>query len=173
MEKVDVKREAATEQLALEQPQLMTHQLHTVDPQEALAVLQTLLAGLPDVRMSLDLKTNKVIALARPSEHRTIQETIRQLEGESPQFKVFQVTKDGREDDGGRHRKFFPRRKAIRTRLPWMPIPSTLKLFVHATPRDLERVGALIEQLEGRSGEGGSTSTLRSFRWPAKRRSRP
>jgi hypothetical protein len=77
VEKVDKKREMTTSAVAMEQPQLQSHQIQAADPQEALAVMQTLLAGLPDVRMSLDTKTNKIIALARPSEHRTIQETIR------------------------------------------------------------------------------------------------
>ncbi len=93
VERVDNKREVTPSALVTEQPQLQTHQIQAADAEEALAVMQTLLAGLPDVRMSLDAKTNKIIALARPSEHRTIQETIRQLEGESPRFEVIQLRK--------------------------------------------------------------------------------
>ena len=161
VEKLDLKRQAATAAVALEQPQLMTHQLNVADPQESLAVLQTLLAGLTDVRMSLDLKTNKIIALARPSEHRTIQETIRQLEGESPQFKVFQVKTMDVKTMAAAIVKFFPSKEGDTNAITVDADPIALKLIVHATPRDLERVGTFIEQLEGSSGEGGSTSTLR------------
>ena len=76
---------------ALEQLQLMTHPITTADPNEVLAVLQTLLAGSPDVRLSLDTVTNKIVALARPSEHRTITETIKQMEGDSPELEVIQL----------------------------------------------------------------------------------
>ncbi len=161
VETVDVKREAATAAVALEQPQLLTHQLGELDPQEALAVLQTLLAGLPDVRMSLDAKTKKVIALARPSEHRTIQETIRQLEGEAPQLKVFQVRTMDVKTMAAALTKFFPPAKEGDTSgITVDADPLSAKLLVHATPKQLEQVAAFIEQLEG-SAAGGSTSTLR------------
>ena len=44
-------------------------------------VMQTLMAGLPDVRLATDATTNKLIALARPSEHRTIVETLKEIGG--------------------------------------------------------------------------------------------
>lgn len=161
VEKVDIKREAATAAVALEQPQLLTHQLGALDPQEALAVLQTLLAGLPDVRMSLDAKTKKIIALARPSEHRTIQETIRQLEGDAPQLKVFQVRTMDVKTMAAALTKFFPPVKEGDTSgITVDADPLAGKLLVHATPTQLEQVAAFIEQLEG-SAAGGSTSTLR------------
>jgi Ca2+-binding EF-hand superfamily protein len=50
------------------------------DPQTTLKVLQTLLAGKPDVRMDIEPKTNHLIVLARPAEHATIQATLAQLQ---------------------------------------------------------------------------------------------
>ncbi len=78
---------------ALEQPQLMTYQVGKADPAQVLQVLQTLLAGLPDVRLTIDPVTNKVVALARPTEHATIVATLKQLEGDADQIEVIQLYK--------------------------------------------------------------------------------
>ena len=164
VERVDKKREVTPSAVATEQPQLQTHQIKAADAQEALAVMQTLLAGLPDVRMSLDAKTNKIIALARPSEHRTIQETIRQLEGESPRFEVIQLRKIDPKTAVLTINNFFGSKDAKDASADGIKVdadPTTMKLYVRATARDLEQVRTLIEKLEG-PGEGGvSGSTLR------------
>ncbi|MHB9077419.1 MAG: secretin N-terminal domain-containing protein [Pirellulaceae bacterium] len=162
--KVDIKREAATSAVATEQPQLQTHQIQAADPQEALAVMQTLLAGLPDVRMSLDAKTSKIIALARPSEHRTIQETIKQLEGESPRFEVIQLRKIDPKAAVLTINNFFSSKDAKGATVDGIKVdadPTTMKLYVRATQRDLEQVRTLIEKLEGTGEAGVSGSTLR------------
>ncbi|HFB99139.1 MAG TPA: hypothetical protein ENJ62_08360, partial [Bryobacterales bacterium] len=70
------------------QPELKTYQIRAADPQTVMAVLQTLLAGMPDLRLGLDETNRKLIALARPSEHRTITETLARLEGEAPRFEI-------------------------------------------------------------------------------------
>ncbi len=164
VERVDNKREVTPSAVATEQPQLQTHQIKAADAEEALAVMQTLLAGLPDVRMSLDAKTNKIIALARPSEHRTIQETIRQLEGESPRFEVIQLRKIDPKTAVLTINNFFGSKDAKDASADGIKVdadPVTMKLYVRATARDLEQVKTLIEKLEG-PGEGGvSGSTLR------------
>ena len=78
---------------AIEEPQLATYPINKADPASVLAVMQTLLAGLPDVRLALEPTSNKLIALARPSDHRTIIETLRQLEGDVEQVEVIQLRK--------------------------------------------------------------------------------
>jgi len=78
---------------AIEDPQLATYPINKADPASVLAVMQTLLAGQPDVRLALEPTSNKLIALARPSEHRTIIETLKQLEGEVEQVEVIQLRK--------------------------------------------------------------------------------
>ena len=67
------------EAVDVEQPQLQTHLINVADPQTTFDVLQTLLAGLPDVRLALDPATNKVIALARPSEQAQIVAILKSL----------------------------------------------------------------------------------------------
>ncbi|GHT16768.1 hypothetical protein FACS1894189_1280 [Planctomycetales bacterium] len=70
------------------QTQFDTHDPGTADPATVLAVLQTLLAGTPDVRLSLDAKTGGIMALGRPANHATIKETIKQMQLNVPQVDV-------------------------------------------------------------------------------------
>ena len=53
-------------------PQLEVYAVASSDPPSVLAVLQTLLAGMPDVRLALDPKTGNLIAMARPAQQATI-----------------------------------------------------------------------------------------------------
>jgi hypothetical protein len=69
---------------SFEKPQFAAHDTGVADPTTTLLVLQTLLAGKSDVRLSLDSKTGGIAALCRPSEHRTIEEVIRQMQINSP-----------------------------------------------------------------------------------------
>ena len=63
--------------------QMEIYPVTTADLNSVLAVMQTLLAESPGVRLSVDAKTNSLIALARPSEHGTIQATLHQMDGEA------------------------------------------------------------------------------------------
>ncbi len=155
VQRVDVQRAVSPTAVASEQPQLMTHSIRTADSAEALAVMQTLLAGLPDVRMSLDPKTNKIIALARPSEHKTIQETIRQLEGEAPRIEVIQLRKIDPQLAVLTIGKFFTEDSETASTIKIDADPTTMKLYVRATDTEIEQIKQLIEKLEG-PAEGGS-----------------
>ena len=156
VEQVDVKREATPGQVAVEQPQLLTHQIHTADPQEALAVMSTLLAGLPDVRMSLDTKTNKIIALARPSEHMTIRETLKQLEGEAPRFEIIQLRKLDPQMAVLTINNLFgssDAKDATPSKFKVDADPNTMQLHVWAPERIIEQVRELVVKIGG-NGRG-------------------
>jgi hypothetical protein len=56
------------------------YSVNKADPQTTLKVMQTLLAGLPDVRMDIDPKTNNLIVLARPPQHATIRATLEKMQ---------------------------------------------------------------------------------------------
>ncbi|MGA2796475.1 MAG: EF-hand domain-containing protein [Thermoguttaceae bacterium] len=60
--------------------QVEAYSITKADPQTTLKVMQTLLAGKPDVRMDIDPKTNHLIVLARPAEHATIRAALDQLQ---------------------------------------------------------------------------------------------
>ena len=60
--------------------QVQAYSITKADPQTVLKVMQTLLAGKPDVRMDIDPKANNLIVLARPAEHAAIRATLAQME---------------------------------------------------------------------------------------------
>lgn len=70
-------------------PQFEVYDVGSADPQTVLAVLQTMLAGTPDVRLSVDAKTGGIAALGRLADHATIRETIRQMQLNIPTVEVF------------------------------------------------------------------------------------
>jgi type II secretory pathway component GspD/PulD (secretin) len=76
---------------ALEAPDLRTYPISAADPATVNEVLQTLMAGLPDVRLAIDPLSNKLIAMARPSDHQLIVATLQKLEGDAPRFEVIQL----------------------------------------------------------------------------------
>ncbi len=159
VERLDKAHAAAPSAIALEQPQLMTHAIHTADPTEALAVIQTLLAGLPDVRMSLDPKTNKIIALARPSEHKTIQETIKQLEGEAPRFEVIQLKRIDPQMAVVAIGNFFSNDAEGESTIKIDADPTSMRLYIRATESEIADIKSLIDKLEGPvegSSDGGT-----------------
>jgi type II secretory pathway component GspD/PulD (secretin) len=75
----------------IETPQLEVYSIATADPTSVLEVLQTLLAGTPDVRLSKDPKTGNLVALARPSQHETIKATIAQMQRDARQIEVIRL----------------------------------------------------------------------------------
>ena len=75
-----------------EQQQLEVYSVGSSDPQTTLQVMQTLLAGLPDIRLATDENTGNLVALARPSEHATIRATLDQMQRDSKQVEVINLT---------------------------------------------------------------------------------
>jgi len=74
-----------------DQLQLEVYPLGTLDPATTLQVMQTLLAGNPDVRLAIDENTGNMIALARGSEHSTVKATLSQMQRDSKQVEVIQL----------------------------------------------------------------------------------
>ncbi|MDZ4821211.1 MAG: secretin N-terminal domain-containing protein, partial [Planctomycetota bacterium] len=72
-------------------PQLEVYAIAGADPAMVLQVLQTLLAGAPDVRLSTDPATGHLVALARPSQHATIRATIEQMQRDSQKIEVVRL----------------------------------------------------------------------------------
>ncbi|MBA61033.1 MAG: hypothetical protein CMJ76_01590 [Planctomycetaceae bacterium] len=152
-ERLDKDPLEGVEETDVEKPTLRTHTINVADPQTTFDVLQTLLAGLPDVRLALDPATNKIIALARPPEHETIVSTIKELEGDVPVFEVISLqtldpemalamianmfgtttTEDGVEVTQG------PKVTADTV---------SMKLFVRATESEVASIRTMIERLE-------------------------
>jgi hypothetical protein len=71
-----------------EKPQFDAYNTGIADPTTVLLVLQTLLAGKTDVRLSLDAKTGGIALLGRPSEHKILKEVIHQMQINAPTIEV-------------------------------------------------------------------------------------
>ncbi len=63
---------------------LKAYQIRTAEPGTLLNNLQVLFATRPTVRLSLDSKNRKIVAMAAPGEHETIQRVIDEIESGSP-----------------------------------------------------------------------------------------
>ncbi|MFI4876307.1 MAG: secretin N-terminal domain-containing protein [Blastopirellula sp. JB062] len=74
-----------------EQPQLEVYAVGASQPETVLQVMQTLLAGLPEVRLAIDENTGNLVALAKPSQHATIRATLDQMQRDAKKISVFQL----------------------------------------------------------------------------------
>lgn len=74
-----------------ETPQFAVYPISVADSQQVLAVLQTIMAGQPDVRLSVDTKTGHINALARPSQHSTIKAMIAEMQSDGRLIEVFHL----------------------------------------------------------------------------------
>ena len=72
-------------------PQIEVYSVAPADPESALQVMQTLLAESPGARLSLDPKTNNLIAMARPAEHATIRATLDQMQRDAQDIEVIRL----------------------------------------------------------------------------------
>ncbi|HND55448.1 MAG TPA: hypothetical protein PLV92_23700, partial [Pirellulaceae bacterium] len=86
---LDVDSAKAEETAPVEQPQLEIYSTAGADPQAVLAVMQTLMAGQQDVRLAVDPKTFNLVVLARPTQHATIRETLKQMQRDASEIEVF------------------------------------------------------------------------------------
>ncbi|MDP6466342.1 MAG: secretin N-terminal domain-containing protein, partial [Pirellulaceae bacterium] len=155
---VDRSPEAVGEPAApLEQPQLETYQIVKADPNQVLMVTQTLMAGLPDVRLAVDEVTKKLVALARPSEHRIIIETLRQLEGDAPHVEVIQLRRMDPQLVMLAINKLFGTDEEGATGPKVDGDPISMKLWVRGTTSEIAQIQELCDKLEGpdlSSGQG-------------------
>lgn len=76
-----------------EAPRLATYELHGVEPSHALTVLTTAYLTKPEVRLSLDPKSLRLVAWARPIDQQTISQLVAQLNeggrGEERQVRAY------------------------------------------------------------------------------------
>ncbi len=137
-------------------PQLEVYSISNADPDSVLQVIQTLMAGMPDVRLSLDPKTNNLIALARPAQQQTIRATLAQLQREFNEIEVIQLSTldpataklaveslfniDGADEKA----------KVAAPRVDANPV--TRQLLVRGTRAEIDRIKAMLAKM-GEDGE--------------------
>lgn len=137
-------------------PRLETYAVSTAGSSTVIDVLQTLLAGVPDTRITVDPQTGGIIAYARPETHQLIQQTIDKLEGRGSTFEIIQLRRLEPSQALLTINKFFgSSSEAGRKDAPTVDgDPVTGRLWVRGTPEQIDLVKGLIDRLEGADGVG-------------------
>lgn len=91
---IDVKpSDAASKATVAEPPFFKTHRLLGSDPTTTMDVLQSTFSGQTNMKLSMDPKTNNILALATKEDHEKIDAIIAELAGQHSDFEVIQLTK--------------------------------------------------------------------------------
>ncbi len=142
-------------------PTLKTHKIVSADPTVVFDVLQTLIAGTPDARISTDPKTNAIIAFARPETQEVIAKTIAELEGSASEFEIIDLQRLEPSQALLTINKFF----GVTAEGGEGPIvdgdPITGRLWVRGTKEEIELVRNLITKLEGENSLGAMSDRIR------------
>jgi type II secretory pathway component GspD/PulD (secretin) len=143
-------------------PKLETYIVSTVAPSTVIDVLQTLLAGLPDTRLTIDPQAGGIIAYARPETHLMIQQTIDKLEGRGSTFEIIQLRRLEPSQALATINKFFGATDGSKKDVPTIDgDPATGRLWVRGTTEQIAMVRNLIEKLEGTDSLGDMGDRIR------------
>jgi type II secretory pathway component GspD/PulD (secretin) len=139
-------------------PQIENYPVTSADPQTVFQVLQTLMQGLPDVRLALDSKTNNIIAQARPAEQATIKATIDQLQRDSRRMEVIRLRTVDPQTAVLAINKLFgitSDAKTTSTSAPQVDAElTTRQLLIHGTEMQVAQIRQLLQKM-GESEIGG------------------
>jgi type II secretory pathway component GspD/PulD (secretin) len=169
------------------QPQFEVHDTGSADPATVLAVLQTLLSGTPDVRMSLDAKTGGIAVLGRPANQATVREAIRQMQLNTPQIDVIPLKRISPVSAVESIKKFFATSSpttsttaattaasaavnAANAAAPTVEADTAAQqIIVRGTITQIQQIRALLLKLgeDGIAGAGTDTSTVRTIVIPS------
>ena len=149
IEKADQPLESEDDEEPIADPTLQTHAITSADSTTVFDVLQTLLAGTPDARISIEPKTNAIIAWARPDAHQLIHETIAKMEGRGQEFKVIDLRRLDPAQALLTINKFFGVTESGGEGPTVDGDPATGKLWVRGTAEQIALVERLLSELEG------------------------
>lgn len=147
---------AAGEAGAVETLQLEVYPITVADPQSVLQVMQTLLTGLPGVRLSIDAKTNSLIALAKPSDHKTIRATVDQMQAEVRRIDVITLQTVDPQLAVLSIKRLFGEPSDQNKTAPAVEADSlTRQLIVHGTEAQIEQIRVLLGKMGETAFAGG------------------
>lgn len=137
---------------SVEAPQLEVYSISSAEPESVLKVLQTLLAGLPDVRLDVDPKSGNLVALARPTQHATIRATIDQMQQDARQIEVIQLRfVDPQLAVLSINKLFGATEEGAAGRAPTVDAdPTSGQLLIRATDSQIKQIRTLLKKM----GEG-------------------
>ena len=131
------------------QAQIEKYSITSADPQVVFNVLQTMMQGLPDVRLALDTKSNIIIAQARPAEQATIKATIEQLDSHRPMAVIRLHSLDPQLAVAAINKMFgITDAKTPPANAPQVDADvTTRQLLVHGTEGQIAQIRQLLEQM--------------------------
>lgn len=153
---IDVKPgEGGPASVSIEHPTLKSHPIRSSDPNTAYNVLQTLLEGSANVRLSLEPKTNSIIALGNETDHKLIEDTLAKLAGESSSFTIIPLKRIDVQAAITTLEKFFGKPSTTASTTASAPTgliffgdSMTRTLMVKGSPQELIQVRELLSKLE-------------------------
>ncbi len=174
---VDVKPgDGTSTAVVVEAPTLRVHPIQSSDADTAFNVLQTLLEGSPNVRMTLEPKTNSIVASATTADHKLIDDTLKTLAGESSSFTVIPLKRIDTQTALTTLEKFFGKSSGTTTGGSSSAASSSTSgpiflgdsiartIMVKGSPQELSQVRELIDKLEETGPEtdvlGGTVRVL-------------
>jgi type II secretory pathway component GspD/PulD (secretin) len=148
-------------------PQIEVYSVPNADAQAAMSVLQTLLAGQPDVRLMVDPKSNSVVALARPAQQATIRATLAQLQREGQRVEVIRLTRLDPDTVLTSINKLFPAGDAGKGTAPLVDADeSSRQLMIRGTEAQISQIRGMLQKMGevvpglGESTQRGRVRTL-------------
>jgi type II secretory pathway component GspD/PulD (secretin) len=136
-------------------PQLEIYPVVGADPNAVLQVLQTLLVGMPEVRLSLDSKTGNIYALGRRAAHATIKATLQQSQQDARRLEVFSLRTLDPQLAVAALTKLFAKEAG-----PGAPTidgdPYSKRLLVRGSEAQIEQIRQALQQM----GESGTADRL-------------
>lgn len=148
---------------AASSPQLEVYSIGASDPQAVLAIIQTMLAGQSEVRLTIDPKTNSLVAMARPSQHATIRATLAQLQREGQHVEVIRLSRVDPQTAVLSINKLFSDAKGNAPQVD--ADPTTRQLMIRGTEAQILQIRGLLEKMgeslgSATTGQGGRMRTV-------------
>lgn len=137
----------------LDQPQIEVYSVQNADPASVLAVLQSVLANIPEVRLALDPKSGNIIAHCRAAQHATIRALLEQMQKDATKFTVYKLTKNDPQALALQINELYGADKGVLNAPKVVADPTNLELSVRANPAQLAQIEEL---LKGKGELGGS-----------------
>ncbi len=150
-------------------PQFEVYPLEGTDPKMALQILQTLLAGVPSVRLALHETTNSLAVLAPPGQHASIRATLQQLREHRREFEVIRLrTLDPETAAFSISNLFAGTGDEPSTSAPLVDADyATRQLLIRGTPAQIAQIRELLrkmgEPLDGRGAEVAGRRKIRTL----------
>ena len=152
---VDVKPSGeTTTAVAIEPPYFKSHRLLGSDPTTTMDVLQSTFAGQTNMKLSMDPKTNNIIADAIRPDHEKIDKIIAELAGQNSDFQSIPLVKLDTQTAMLTLEKFFGKQSKDATTVKgpiFYPDTASKSILVKGTELEVEQIRKLLTTVEASS----------------------